>query len=62
MVIFHDHGTRYLGKMFNHDWMREKGFLDRTGLTAQDLVADREKARAGRPSSAPRPWPRPRTS
>jgi len=23
VVIFHDHGTRYLGKMFNDDWMRE---------------------------------------
>src|SRR5687768_17756543 len=23
-VIFHDHGTRYLGKMYNPDWMREK--------------------------------------
>jgi cystathionine beta-synthase len=39
VVIFHDHGTRYLGKMFNDDWMREKGFLERTGLTARDLVA-----------------------
>ena len=26
VVIFHDHGTRYLGKMFNPDWMREKGY------------------------------------
>ena len=38
VVIFHDHGSRYLGKMFNDDWMREKGFLDRSGLTAKDLV------------------------
>ena len=39
VVIFHDHGTRYLGKMFNDDWMREKGFLERAGMTARDLVA-----------------------
>jgi cystathionine beta-synthase len=39
VVIFHDHGTRYLGKMFNDDWMREKGYLDPTGMTANDLVA-----------------------
>jgi len=39
VVIFHDHGSRYLGKMFNDDWMREKGFLERTGMTARDLVA-----------------------
>ncbi|MEE9363296.1 MAG: cysteine synthase family protein [Cellulophaga sp.] len=28
VVLFHDHGSRYVGKMFNEDWMREKGFLD----------------------------------
>src|SRR3954470_23032438 len=39
VVIFHDHGTRYLGKMFNDDWMREKGFFEKTGMTARDLVA-----------------------
>ncbi len=39
VVIFHDHGSRYMGKMFNDDWMREKGFLEKTGLTARDLVA-----------------------
>jgi len=43
VVIFHDHGTRYLGKMFNDDWMREKGFLEKTGLVARDLVATRER-------------------
>ena len=39
VVIFHDHGSRYLGKMFNDDWMREKGFLEKTGMAAHDLVA-----------------------
>jgi cystathionine beta-synthase len=39
VVIFHDHGTRYVGKMFNDDWMREKGFIETAGLTARDLVA-----------------------
>src|SRR5215510_7888849 len=39
VVIFHDHGSRYLAKMFNDDWMREKGFLEKTGMTARDLVA-----------------------
>ena len=42
VVIFHDHGSRYLGKMYNDDWMREKGYVDRSGLTARDLVAGRE--------------------
>ena len=27
VVIFHDHGTRYMGKMFNDNWMLERGFL-----------------------------------
>src|SRR5438876_8272694 len=39
VVIFHDHGSRYLGKMFNDDWMREKGSSEKTGMAARDLVA-----------------------
>jgi cystathionine beta-synthase len=39
VVVFHDHGSRYLGKMFNDDWMREKGFIEKSGMTARDLVA-----------------------
>ena len=27
VVIFHDHGTRYVGKLFNNDWMKQQGFL-----------------------------------
>lgn len=27
VIIFHDHGTRYLGKMFNDQWMVSKGYL-----------------------------------
>ncbi len=39
VVIFHDHGTRYMGKMFNDEWMMEKGYLDVSGLTAKELVS-----------------------
>jgi cystathionine beta-synthase len=39
VVIFHDHGSRYLGKMFNDEWMLAKGYLEKTGLTARDLVS-----------------------
>jgi cystathionine beta-synthase len=28
VVLFHDHGSRYVGKMFNDDWMREMGYID----------------------------------
>jgi cystathionine beta-synthase len=41
VVIFHDHGSRYLGKMFNDEWMREKGFIEKTGMAARDLVSMR---------------------
>jgi cystathionine beta-synthase len=39
VVVFHDHGTRYLGKMYNDEWMRAKGFLEVSGMSARDLVA-----------------------
>jgi cystathionine beta-synthase len=39
VVIFHDHGSRYMGKMYNDEWMRAQGFLERKGLTARDLIA-----------------------
>ena len=28
VVICHDHGSRYIGKIYSDDWMRSKGFLD----------------------------------
>ena len=40
VVLFHDHGSRYVGKMFNDDWMRERGFLDEEITTAEDLIKD----------------------
>ena len=27
VVIFHDHGTRYVGKLFNDEWMKEMKFI-----------------------------------
>lgn len=42
VVIFHDHGTRYLGKMFNDDWMRERGFLVEEKPTALDMLKGRD--------------------
>ena len=38
VVLFHDHGSRYVGKMFNDDWMRERGFLDENIKYASDLI------------------------
>jgi cystathionine beta-synthase len=41
VVLFHDHGSRYVGKMFNDDWMRDRGFLDEEKKVAVDLIKDR---------------------
>ena len=38
VVLLHDSGSRYVGKMYNDDWMRERGFLEEEILTAKDLV------------------------
>ena len=27
VCIFHDHGSRYVGKVYNDEWMQSKGFL-----------------------------------
>jgi len=41
VVLFHDHGSRYVGKIFNDDWMRNRGFLDEKATVALDLVKNR---------------------
>ena len=38
VVLFHDHGSRYVGKMFNDDWMRDRGFLEEEITVALDLI------------------------
>ncbi len=38
VIIFHDHGSRYVGKIYNDEWMQERGFLDRD-LKVKDLIA-----------------------
>jgi cystathionine beta-synthase len=43
VVIFHDHGSRYMGKMYNEDWLRERGFLKDKKLNAQSILARRER-------------------
>ncbi|UCS93440.1 cystathionine beta-synthase [Echinicola marina] len=43
VVILPDHGTRYLGKVYNDDWMRNHGFLeDITFGTARDIIKGRK--------------------
>jgi cystathionine beta-synthase len=40
VVLFHDSGSRYVGKMFNDDWMRERGFLEDEITKAEDVIKD----------------------
>ncbi len=42
VVLFHDHGSRYVGKIFNDDWMRERGFLEEEFTTAAELIQSHE--------------------
>lgn len=41
VVIFHDHGTRYVGKMFNPAWMSMMGYENLGGATARALVGNK---------------------
>ncbi len=43
VIILPDHGTRYLGKVYNDEWMRNHGFLeDRTYSTARAIIEQRQ--------------------
>ena len=43
VILLPDHGTRYLGKVYNDDWMRNHGFLeDKAYGTARDIVSSRK--------------------
>jgi cystathionine beta-synthase len=39
VLIFHDHGSRYIGKVYNDEWMLERGFLE--VKTFKDLINGR---------------------
>ena len=42
VIILPDHGTRYLGKVYNDNWMRDHGFLTTRKLaTASDIISSR---------------------
>ena len=43
VIIFPDHGSRYMAKMYNEDWLRERGFLKDEKLTAKDIIRKKER-------------------
>lgn len=54
VVIFHDHGSRYVGKIYNDEWMLDRGFLEVDtvkdligGLGRRRLVTINEDAKVG---------------
>ena len=44
VVVIHDHGSRYVGKIYNDDWMRERGFME-SELCVSDLIARKTEER-----------------
>ncbi len=51
VALFSDHGSRYLGKIFNDDWMRQQGFLqphDQNGAESSSYESMKRKLRAYR--------------
>jgi cystathionine beta-synthase len=43
VILLPDHGTRYLAKVYNDQWMRDHGFLDsRSFGTAKDIIQNRK--------------------
>ena len=43
VVVLPDHGTRYLGKIYNDDWMKDHGFLEAQKLaTAKDIIQNKK--------------------
>ena len=43
VIIFPDHGSRYMAKMYNEYWLRERGFLKDEKLTAKDIISKKER-------------------
>ncbi|QNL21227.1 cystathionine beta-synthase [Hyphobacterium sp. CCMP332] len=42
VIILPDHGTRYLGKVYSDDWMKERGFLENRQFSNAREIAERQ--------------------
>ena len=43
VIILPDHGTRYLGKIYNDNWMKDHGFIEsRKFASAKDIIKNRD--------------------
>ncbi len=44
VVLLPDHGSRYLGKVYNEQWMRDRNFLEEgTFMTAEEIIRHKPK-------------------
>lgn len=43
VVVFHDHGSRYVGKLYNDEWMRDRRFLDIVLPDADSIISRKER-------------------
>ena len=44
VIILPDHGTRYLGKIYNDNWMKDHGYTEsRKFATARDMIAQKDR-------------------
>jgi cystathionine beta-synthase len=44
VVLVPDHASRYVGKAFNDDWMRERGFIDSRPVSAIDILQGKRES------------------
>lgn len=42
VIILHDHGSRYVAKIYNDEWMRERGFLTNEPVTAKSIIENKK--------------------
>ncbi len=43
VVIFHDHGSRYVAKLYNDDWLRDRRFLDNVLPDAESIINRKDR-------------------
>ena len=41
VLIFPDHGSRYMSKVYNDAWMRDQGFMETVNQTPKSLQVDK---------------------
>ena len=45
VIILPDHGTRYLGKVYNDDWMKDHGFLEERDYSTASIIIGKQSGK-----------------